>query len=137
MVVDPLETVEKEEDKDSRDTSKDLVEFSLKEEVVAAEPLAPAAEEALAQVAASASVLAWVSGKGSLWTSLQLFSLQLRHRSRNPCRELQPPPQPQWRHVRQLITVGKESPQSCERTSATSAALRDMRMSPPYGGRCH
>ena len=70
------------------------------------EPVAPVAEEAMYQVVAAAAVLALVSGESPSWTSLQLFYLQSRRQSQHLCRESQPLPQHQRRHVWQMMTVG-------------------------------
>ena len=55
--------------------------LSPQEEVEAVEPEAPVVEEEPAQgvAAAEETVLAWVPGAALLWTSPQLFDLQLRH----------------------------------------------------------
>ena len=128
----PPEAAKEEEDRDIRDMVHDLAGFSREEEVVAAEP---AAEEALARVAAAVAFMAWVTGAGRSWTYLQLFDPPSRRQSRRPCRASQLSPQRQWRNVWQLMTGGEVSPQSCDHTSATSAVSRETSMSPPFGGR--
>ena len=77
----PQAAVREEEDKESRDTVQDSAVFSQEKEVEAEESAGAtvAAEEALARVAAAATVPYWVAGAGPSWTSLLSSGPPLRH----------------------------------------------------------
>ena len=116
------------EEYEARDTVQELAGLSREEEVEAA-----AGEGVLARAAAAAAaaVLAQELVAGPSWTSVQSFGPPLRRQLRRPCRASRPSTHRQWRHIWRRTSGDEASTPSCERTSATSAALQGTRNSPP------